>query len=179
MDSKTKKLSPPRDPTTGKFVKRESPQVRFAPIAMPGLEHQLQTWAKEDEQANKAIRRTTLLILGLVLLGVVFILLVLGRMLSQPAAAAELPSTQSQFVMDMCRARVAGALVTQELLKSGEIPTERYQVIQTTILGKLAQQDPGTLMIAESTTTTMACHLLTADLILQGILTPAMAKMPR
>lgn len=177
MDSKTKKPSPPRDPATGRFIRRaatmvreDSPSLWLAPQTIPELSHELETWAKEDKDLRRSHRRFKWGLISVIALALLLILLVTDKYLIRMASAKEMPP-QMAYAMAMCQARVTGALVTQRMLKNGSLQPAQYQTIQQTILENLAKQDQGTTTIAESTTTMTACHLLMSDLMAEKILT--------
>ncbi len=176
MVLRVKKPSPPRDPITGRFVRAQKPAEALQPVARPTFSMQAAVWDLEDEEAYKANRKRVLIGLALVLLSVSLVFATAMLLLTRPVKAADNSTSPMQFTMDMCRARVSGALVTQEMLKYRQLTQEQAMQIQTLTLQKLAKEDTGTMTLAESMTTMMACHLLTADLTMQGILTPQIEK---
>lgn len=168
MDSKLKKHSPQRDPTTGRFL----PKPAYTPYEpTPEI---VQGWAKE------AVRQTPIAEMGVEMgeplltreqrvrwlkpvIGGVILLLVLLLAKKVLALDAQAPTIAGEFEMS-CRTRMTALLISAKLEETGtEMTQPVLRSIHELTMQRLSAEDQEYLDLSESVIIMEACRQMWLD----------------
>lgn len=92
------------------------------------------------------------------------VVLAVGILVLAASQAFSAQPTPKDYLIDSCRAKMVGALVTDKMIRSNSLTALDYEKIQSQVLRNLAMQDTNSLILADSMTIVTACQMLWTSL---------------